>query len=598
LVFGWRFYVGAFKSLRAATGNMDLLVALGTSAAFLYSAWLTARHGHAAMGHLYFEASAVVITLIRLGKWLEARAKRATTAALRKLMRLRPDRARVLRDGVESEIAVEQLRVGDLIVLRPGESLPADGVVREGTGAVDESLVTGESLPVEKAPGAKVITGTINGGGRLVVEASAVGADTMLARIVGLVEGAQASKAPVEKLVDRVSAVFVPVVIAIAAVAFVGWGWGAGDWERALVNAVAVLVIACPCALGLATPAAVIVGMGQAAKTGMLIKDATALELAGKLAFVVFDKTGTLTEGHPAVTDLVPASGDEDALLMRAAAAQGGSEHPLARAVVMEAKRRHLPRPPLAAFQSLTGRGVVATVGDDDIVIGKAELLGEKGIATAALSERAQALEAMGRTVFWVGRTSPGAPALLGLMAVADPVRKTAARAIERLKARGIVPILLTGDNPRTAEAVASSLGITRFAAGLLPQGKLDQIAKLRREGAVGMVGDGVNDAPALAAADVGFAMGTGTDVALETAPVALMRPDPALVADAIDLARATTRKIRENLFWAFIYNVVGLPLAALGWLTPIAAGAAMAASSVSVIANALRLRSWRPRQD
>ncbi|MBN9563501.1 MAG: cadmium-translocating P-type ATPase [Alphaproteobacteria bacterium] len=589
LVIGARFYVAAWKALRAGTGNMDLLVSLGTSAAYFYSLYLVVS---AAAGHTYFEASAVVITLVRLGKWLETRAKRSTGSAIRALMSLRPDTARVERDGAEIEVPVAAVSVGDVVVVRPGEKLPTDGRVLAGASQVDESLLTGESLPVEKQPDDIVLGGSINGGGLLRVETTAVGEQSMLAQIIALVEGAQATKAPVQRLVDRVASVFVPIVLAVALIAFLGWYLLAGSFAGGLIAAVAVLVIACPCTLGLATPTALMVGTGAAARAGILIRDAEALERAHRLDTVVLDKTGTVTEGRPVVTEIVPHGAPEAELLALAAAAQTGSEHPLARAVLARAEGMTLPR--LEEFQSHAGRGLTACVAGRRIAIGNRALMVEHDVAPV-LEAEARRLEEQGRTVMWVVALEPER-VLLGLIAVMDKIKPSAAAAVRRLQAAGIQTVLLTGDNARTAQAVADELSITRVLAEVLPGEKAAEIERLQKQGRrVAMVGDGVNDAPALAQADVGIAMGTGADVAMQAAGITLMRGDPLLVADAIAISRATYRKIRQNLFWAFFYNVIGIPLAGLGLLNPIIAGAAMAFSSVTVVSNALLLRRWRP---
>ncbi len=593
---GWRFYRAGFMAARAGSGNMDLLVALGTSAAWGLSVYmmLTAHPGHTP--HLYFEASAVLITFVLLGKWLEARAKGRTAAAIRALMQLRPDTARVRRDGVEIELPIAQVRVGDRVAVRPGERIPVDGHVAEGSGSVDESMLTGESLPVEKAPGSRVTGGSINVDGLLLVETVAVGAETMLAKIVRMVEGAQASKAPIQRLVDKVAAVFVPVVLGIAAMTLAGWWIGTGNAETAIITAVSVLVIACPCALGLATPTAIMVGTGAAARHGILIKDAEALERAHAITAVAFDKTGTLTEGKPRVTDLVPADGvEEEELLWLAAALQTGSEHPLARAVRDRAAERGVATTAPEGFKALAGRGVSASVEGRALLLGNKRLITENGLSDAALEARAAALESAGRTVSWLGETAPERR-VLGLVAFGDTVKESARAAVRSLKAQGVATVMVTGDGAGAARAVAADLGIDRVFAEVLPDGKADVVATLKAEGkVVGMVGDGINDAPALAAADVGIAMATGTDVAMHTAGVTLMRGDPALVAGAIDVSRRTYSKIRQGLFWAFIYNLVGIPLAASGLLSPVLAGAAMALSSVSVVLNALSLRGWKP---
>jgi P-type Cu+ transporter len=594
LGFGARFYRAAWKALRAGTGNMDLLVALGTSAAYAYSLYgVLVRAITGAPAPLYFEAAAVVIALVMLGKWLEARAKRSTTAAIRALMALRPERARVEQEGRETEVPLAAVAVGDIVVVRPGERLPVDGVVHAGASDVDESLLTGESLPVFKRSGDKVTGGAINGSGLLRIKTTAVGKHSMLARIIALVEHAQMAKAPVQRLVDRVAALFVPVVLAVALAAFLAWWLTAGNFGGGVIAAVSVMVIACPCALGLATPAALMVGTGAAARAGILIRDADALERAHAVTLVALDKTGTLTEGRPAVTDIVPHGIDAPDLLRRVAAAQQGSEHPLARAVLAKAAGRDLAA--VTEFTSVAGKGLVARVGAERIAVGSRRLMAELGVDGEALDARADALEAQGRTVMWAASLTP-VPRLLGLIAVADPVKPGAAAAVRRLRAMGIATILLTGDNARTAAAVAAAVGINDVRAALLPEEKAAEIAQLQAAGRrVAMVGDGINDAPALAAADIGIAIGTGADVAMATAGITLMRGDPALIADAIAVSRATYSKIRQGLFWAFIYNLVGLPLAAASALDPMIAGAAMALSSVSVVANALLLRRWRP---
>jgi P-type Cu+ transporter len=594
---GWRFYRAGFKAALAGSGNMDLLVALGTSAAYglsIYMLWRHAGHGEA---HLYFEASAVVITLVLLGKWLEARAKRQTTEAIRALNALWPATAHLRRDGVETEVPIAQVRVGDTVLVRPGERVPVDGVVSEGRSHVDESHITGESKPVVKAPGAAVTGGSINAEGLLCISTRAVGAETTLARIVRLVESAQAAKAPIQKTVDRVSAVFVPVVLGIALLTGAGWLLAGSAWEQALINAVAVLVIACPCALGLATPTALMAGTGVAAMHGILIRDAQALELAHSVTTVVFDKTGTLTEGRPALVSVQAVPGhDAGEVLRLAAALQQGSSHPLARAVMDKARTEHSVVPVALGSTALPGRGVEAMVGGVQLSLGSARLLKESGLAAGALTDTAQHLQDEGRTVSWLIRRQNGAAELLGLLAFGDTIKPSAAAAVTRLHALGITTVMLSGDNAGSAAAVAHMLGINEFRAEVLPADKAEAVRALRSAGAVvAMVGDGINDAPALAAADVGMAMSNGTDVAMDAAGITLMRGDLGLVADALDVSRRTSHKIRQNLFWAFAYNVVGIPLAALGLLSPVIAGAAMAFSSVSVVANALWLRRWRP---
>ena len=596
---GARFYRAGWKALKARAGNMDLLVALGTSAGYGLSLQQLIAHG-AHTAHLYFEASAVVITLVLLGKWLEVRAKRQTTEAIRALNALRPDVARVRREGPngiqEIEVPIAAVALDDVVVVRPGERIAVDGEIIDGMSQVDESLITGESLPVEKHVGDKVIGGAVNAEGLLLVRTRAIGAETALARIVRLVESAQAKKAPIQRLVDRVSAVFVPVVIGIALVTLLGWGFVSGDWAAAILNAVAVLVIACPCALGLATPTAIMAGTGVAARHGILIKDAEALEVAHGVTIVAFDKTGTVTEGKPTLTaaEAVNASTRIE-LLTLAAAVQTGSEHPLAKAVVAAARTENISIPTARDTRALPGRGMAATVGDADLRLGSTRLMQELKLDLSALAARAQALQAEGKTVSWLARID-GTPRVVGLLAFGDTVKANAKRAIAGLHAQGVRSVMLTGDNRGSAQAVARQLGIDEVRAEVLPGDKADIVAALKSNGArVAMVGDGINDAPALAGADVGMAMATGTDVAMHAAGISLMRGDPALVADAIDISRRTYAKIRQNLFWAFIYNVVGIPLAAFGLLNPVIAGAAMAFSSVSVVGNALLLRRWRP---
>jgi Cu+-exporting ATPase len=595
---GARFYRAGWRAARAGAGNMDLLVAIGTSAAYFLSLYqlLRADGGHA-MPHLYFESAAVVITLVLLGKWLEGRARHQTVAAIRALEALRPSTAIVRRNGRDETITLDALRAGDLMVVRPGERVPADGRVVEGASHLDEALLTGESLPVAKGVGDRVTGGAVNGEGLLLAEATAVGADSMLARIIRMVEDAQAAKAPIQRLVDKVSAVFVPVVLAISLVTLLAWGVITGDWQAALLNAVAVQVIACPCALGLATPTSIMVGTGVAARHGILIKDAEALETAHALDMVVFDKTGTLTEGRPRVVALEGT--DPAYVLALAAAVQQGSAHPLARAVAELAAAREVVAPQAVDAAALPGRGVRARVGDDVVYLGNRRMLDEIGVGVelpAALLSAAERHEADGRTVSWLVRVRGAEAVVDGVLAFGDRVKATSAAAIARLRALGVDSMMLSGDNEGSARAVAGALGLDRWVAHVQPQDKADVVRGLMTAGRqVGMVGDGINDAPALAAAHVGIAMAGGTDVALHTAGITLMRGDPLLVADAIDISDRTWRKIRQNLAWAFVYNVVGIPVAALGLLNPVLAGAAMALSSVSVVTNALLLRRWRP---
>jgi P-type Cu+ transporter len=594
-VLGARFYRAGWKALRARSGNMDLLVALGTSAAYGLSVYTLARHWDHEMPHYYFETGAAVITLVLLGKWLEGRAKRQTTEAIRALQALRPEVARARRGGIEVEVPVAALAIGDELVIRPGERIAADAEVTSGESHLDESVITGESLPVAKRPGDRVTGGAVNGEGLIVARVTAVGAQSMLARIIELVESAQAKKAPVQRLVDRVSAVFVPVVLAIAAATLLAWGVGTGNWEQAVLNAVAVLVIACPCALGLATPAAVMAGTGVAARHGILIKDAEALETAHSVRAVAFDKTGTLTVGRPALAALAPHRADEARLLALAAAVQSGSEHPLAKAVLDAARARALDVKGAEAIKAIPGRGVQALVQGRWLALGSTRWMAELGVELAALSGRKAVLEATGLTVSWLVDLTD-APVLLGLLAFGDREKPEAREAVAALRREKVRTAMVTGDNRAAAESVAGRLGVDEVFAEVLPAEKAEIVGRLRRSaGAVAMVGDGINDAPALAAADLGIAMGTGTDVAMHAAGVTIMRGDPRLVADAIRISRRTYAKIRQNLFWAFIYNVVGIPLAAAGLLSPVLAGAAMAFSSVSVVANALLLKRWRP---
>jgi Cu+-exporting ATPase len=591
---GARFYRAGWNAVKDGSGNMDLLVAIGTSAAYGLSVYLIVAHGADAMTHLYFEASAVVITLILLGKFLEARAKKQTASAIRALQALRPNNARVRRDGVDTDIAIDAVQLGDIVVVRPGERIAVDGTIVEGSSQVDESLITGESLPVMKTVGAKVTGASINADGLLLVRTDAIGAETTLSRIIRLVENAQAAKAPIQKLVDKVSAIFVPIVLLIGLATLIGWWLYNGNIEGAIINAVTVLVIACPCALGLATPTSIMAGTGVAAKFGILIKDAEALEIAHRVTTVVFDKTGTLTEGKPTVTDMVPLAIESDLLLQLAASIQNGSEHPLARAVVDKARDANIALLPISDVTALPGRGLSAIVDGRMLQLGSSRLMQELSIDLGELKAKAVALENTGHTISWLAETG-ASNRLLGLIAFGDRIKQSAPHAIARLHALGLQTVLLSGDNQGSANAVGHALGIKQVVAEVLPADKTAKIAALKQaHQIVAMVGDGINDAPALAAADVGIAMATGTDVAMHAAGVTLMRGDPALVADAIDISRRTYNKIRQNLFWAFIYNVVGIPLAAFGILNPMFAGAAMAFSSVSVISNALLLRQWK----
>lgn len=594
---GARFYKAGWKAVRAGAGNMDLLVALGTSAGFGLSVYLMFKHADHGTPHLYFEASAVIVTLVMLGKWLESRAKRQTTAAIAALNALRPEMARVRMPYGDVDVAIAQVKVGDTVVIRPGERIPVDGVITIGSSEVDESLITGESLPVAKHAGDKVTGGAVNAEGLLLVETTAVGAESTLSRIVRMVESAQAKKAPIQRIVDRVSAIFVPIVLLIATLTLLGWGLATGNWEQAILNAVAVLVIACPCALGLATPTAIMAGTGVAAREGILIKDAEALEIAHRIDTVAFDKTGTLTVGKPTLVAAVAVPGRDDQLLSWSAAIQAGSEHPLARAVMNAAEEAGLVLLAATKVSAVPGRGMSAEVQDRALRLGSPRYMQELGVDLSELSGPARQLEDQGRTVSWLADVT-ASPVLVGMLAFGDAPKASAIIAIRSLQALGIRTVMVTGDNQGSAVAVGSALGIDHIEAQVLPADKA-AIVKRLKEGrrSVAMVGDGINDAPALASADVGIAMSTGTDVAMHAAGITLMRGDPALVADAIDISRRTYRKIRQNLFWAFAYNVVGIPLAAAGLLNPVVAGAAMALSSVSVVSNALLLRNWRSRR-
>jgi P-type Cu+ transporter len=603
-VLGARFYKAAWHALRAFTGNMDVLVSLGTTAGWLLSVWLWLSARDGAMPHLYFEGSAVVITLVLLGKWLEARAKRQTTEAIRTLHALRPEHAHWMSPDGEVDVPVDEIRVGDLIVVRPGERLPLDGELKEGATQVDESMLTGEPLPVSKSLGARLTGGSINGDGRIVMRVSAVGHETVLSHIIRLVEDAQAAKAPIQRLVDKVAEVFVPVVLFLALLTLLGWLLSGATFETALVHAVAVLVIACPCALGLATPVAIMAGTGVAAQQGILIKDVQALEMAHRVQIVAFDKTGTLTVGRPRLTHCVPAAGqDANQALAWAAGVQSGSEHPLALAVLAAAQVRGLDVVPVHDMSAVPGKGVKATVQGRQLLLGSLRWLHQEGMAPQEWADEVAALQVQGASVSALAERTPEGVRGLLLMGFGDEPKPGAAEALAELRARGLKLVMISGDNPAAAEAMARRLDLRpedgEVLADVLPGDKAAQVQALRATGQiVAMVGDGVNDAPALVAADVGMAMGNGTDVAMHAAGITLMRGEVALVAAALDISARSVAKIRQNLFWAFAYNVAGIPLAAMGYLNPMMAGAAMALSSVSVMGNALLLKRWKPKSE
>ncbi len=604
---GWRFYLGAWSALKARSADMNVLIATGTSAAYLYSLLMTVAPGYfetrGMTPVIYYDTAAVIITLILLGRYLEARAKRQTSAAIRKLMGLRPKMARVVRAGREVEVPVEEVVPGDLVVVRPGEKVPVDGVIVEGHSALDESMLTGESVPVEKGPGDEVIGATLNRTGTFRFRATKVGRETVLAQIIRLVEEAQGSKPPIQRLADVVASYFVPAVLGIAVLTFLGWYFfgPAPSLLYALLNFVAVLIIACPCALGLATPTAVMVGTGKGAEYGVLIKNGESLELAHRLSTIVFDKTGTLTEGEPVVTDVMARGAGERDLLFYAAVAEQGSEHPLGEAVVRYAREQAgLDLPGAEDFEAIPGRGVRALVAGKEVLVGTPELLEGRGVDLGDLEQEGEALAGQGKTPMYVALDG----VCVGLIGVADRLKPTSRRAIAALHQMGLETVMITGDHARTAAAIAREAGITRFRARVLPGDKAAEIKKLQEEGRiVGMVGDGINDAPALAQADVGIALGTGTDVAMASSDITLITGDLLGVVTALQLSRRTIRTIKQNLFWAFIYNIIGIPVAAgvlypfFGiLLNPMVAALAMAFSSVSVVANSLRLRSFRPR--
>ncbi len=592
-IIGFRFYKNAYRALRSGSANMDVLIAMGTTAAYFYSIYNAFFAPHEGMmKELYFESSAVIITLILFGKYLEAVAKGRTSEAIKKLMGLQAKTARVIRDGREEDIPIEEVVPGDVIVVRPGEKIPVDGRILEGDSAVDESMLTGESLPVEKTAGDHVVGATINRFGTFRLEATRVGKDTVLSQIIKMVEDAQGSKAPIQKIADRVSGVFVPVVLAIALVTLLAWYLIAGDLTGGIVSAVSVLVIACPCALGLATPTAIMAGTGKGAENGILIKGGEHLEMTYRLNAVVLDKTGTITKGQPEVTDVIPlGSMDRGELLRMAAAAEKNSEHPLGEAIYEQGKKESGTVPEAEQFAAIPGKGVRAVVEGRQIYIGTRKLMQEAGIDTGSAENVIAGLEDDGKTAMLMAADSR----LEAVIAVADTLKESSKDAIDELKKMGIEVYMITGDNKRTASAIAKQAGITNVLAEVLPEDKAEEVGKLKKQGMkVAMAGDGINDAPALVAADIGIAMGTGTDVAIEAADITLLRGDLMLIPAAIRLSKMTMRKIKQNLFWAFIYNIIGIPVAAFGLLNPMIAGGAMAFSSVSVVTNSLRLRRIR----
>ncbi|MBW0366679.1 heavy metal translocating P-type ATPase [Ensifer adhaerens] len=589
---GWSFYVGAWQAIRSRMINMDFLIALGTTVAYLYSVVVVFAPNllpvRVEERDVYFEVSAVIIAFVLLGKYMEEIIKKRSSAAVRRLLDLRPAIAHVLRDGTEAEIPAESIMVGETVVVRPGERIPTDGEVLEGQSSVDESMLTGESMPVEKSEGSKLIGATLNRSGMLHFRATHVGKDTALSQIIRMVEQAQASTAQVQRLADQVTRYFVPAVVGVALLAFVGW-WVAGDFPQALLAFIAVLIISCPCALGVATPAALMVGVGKGAEAGILIRGAEVLERARKLEVVVFDKTGTLTRGEPNVTDIVPLGGNSETDVLRiAAAVEVGSEHPLGEAIVRAANHRQLIYPVVAGFEAVPGKGIRGNVDGRRVALGNRQFFRDEGIAIAEAEQAMKPLEEEGKTAMLVAADA----AAIGIIAVADTLKPEAKEAIAALRIEGIAVVLLTGDNERTATAVARQLGIDRVIAEVLPGDKARIIKELQEGGKmVAMVGDGVNDAPALATADIGIAIGSGSDVAKETGGIVLIKDDVREVVMAIRLSRATLRKIKQNLFWAFIYNSIGIPVAALGFLNPIIAAAAMALSSLSVIVNSALLK-------
>jgi Cu+-exporting ATPase len=586
-IIGYRFYKGAYHSLRGGGANMDVLVSMGTSAAYFYSLYNLIRGVH----EYYFEASAVVITLVLLGKTFEAIAKGKTSEAIKKLMGLQPKTARVIKDGIEVDTPIEKLEIGDIILVRPGEKVPVDGIIVEGNSSLDESMITGESIPVDKSVDDTVIGATINKFGSFKFEATKIGKDTVLSQIIKLVEDAQGSKAPVQRLADKISGIFVPIVVGVAVLTFLGHYFVGGSFNSGLINAVAVLVIACPCALGLATPTAIMVGTGKGAENGILIKSGEHLERAHKMDTIIFDKTGTITKGEPEVTDIISFNGYEDAEILRlAASVEKASEHPLGESIVKKSEEESIELITINSFEAIPGMGLKASIEGKEVLIGNRKLMVKNDIIIGDKENDLSRLEEGGKTAMLISIDGN----ISGIIAVADKIKETSLEAINKLQDMGLDVYMITGDNERTAKAIAKQIGITHVLADVLPENKASKVDELKAQGKhVGMVGDGINDAPALASADVGFAIGTGTDVAMEAADITLMRGDLNGVVTAIRLSHRTMRTIKQNLFWAFFYNSIGIPFAALGFLNPMVAGAAMAFSSVSVVSNSLRLKRF-----
>ncbi|MDR7869764.1 MAG: heavy metal translocating P-type ATPase [Tissierellaceae bacterium] len=586
-IIGARFYKGAYNSLRGGGSNMDVLIAMGTSAAYFYSVYNLLI----GVNEFYFESSAVIITLILLGKLFEAIAKGKTSEAIKKLMGLQPKTARVIRDGQEIDLPIEKLEIGDVVVVRPGEKVPVDGIIVEGHSALDESMITGESIPIDKSVGDQVIGATINKFGSFKFKTTKIGKDTVLSQIIKLVEEAQGSKAPVQRLADKISGIFVPIVVIIALVTFLGFYLIGNDFNTGLINAVAVLVIACPCALGLATPTAIMVGTGKAAENGILIKSGEHLERAHKMDTIIFDKTGTITKGEPEVTDILSFNVEEEEILRIAASVEKVSEHPLGQSIVQHAQDRNINLTDTESFMSISGMGLKAVFEGKEVLIGNRRLMNESKISIDNIENEMLRLEEEGKTAMIISLDG----VISGIIAVADQIKETSLNAIKKLQSMNLEVYMITGDNERTAKAIAKQVGITNVLADVLPENKSEAVERLKSEGKhVGMVGDGINDAPALAASDVGFAIGTGTDVAMEAADITLMRGDLNGVVTAIRLSHRTMKTIKQNLFWAFFYNTIGIPFSALGFLNPMVAGAAMAFSSVSVVTNSLRLKNFK----